>query len=184
MALARTPLRHKSLSMNDAQLLPADFSLVLRPNMSLSPRGFFWLIGFIVAVSGGVGVYFWSLGAWPVFGFYGLEVILIYGAFRLNYRHGRRYEMLEMRDNQLVFSQINALGKMRDWVFDPYWVRVKLERFGEDSEEIGNLILSSHGKYVSIGAFLSPAERASLAASLQLSLAGWRNTRPMAELGG
>lgn len=159
--------------MNQTLPLPRDFSLILRPNMSLSPRGFFWLMGFIITVSVAVGLYFWSLGAWPVFGFFGLEVFLIYGAFRLNYRHGRRFEMLEMRDNQLVFSQISPLGKRRDWLFDPYWVRVKLERFDED-DEIGNLILSSHGKYVSVGAFLAPPERASLAASLDLFLANMR----------
>lgn len=145
--------------------------------MSLSPRGFFWLMGFIISVSLMVGLYFWSLGAWPVFGFFGLEVFLIYGAFRLNYRHGRRFEMLEMSDNQLVFSQISPLGKKRDWRFDPYWVRVKLERF-DDEDEIGNLILTSHGKYVSVGAFLAPDERASLAASLQLCLADLRR-RPI-----
>lgn len=163
--------------MSQAFPLPADFSLVLRPNMSLSQRGFFWLMAFVAAVSFTVGAYFWSLGAWPVFGFFGLEVFLLYGAFRLNYRYGRRYETLKMQDNHLVFSQVNALGVIRDWQFDPYWVRVKLERFGENGEEIGNLILSSHGKYVSVGAFLSPDERASLAASLQLSLADLRDGR-------
>ncbi|MGC6534712.1 MAG: DUF2244 domain-containing protein [Parvibaculales bacterium] len=163
--------------MSQAFPLPADFSLVLRPNMSLSQRGFFWLMAFVAAVSFTVGAYFWSLGAWPVFGFFGLEVFLLYSAFRLNYRYGRRYETLKMQDNHLVFSQVNALGVIRNWQFDPYWVRVKLERFGENGEEIGNLILSSHGKYVSVGAFLSPDERASLAASLQLSLADLRDGR-------
>ena len=161
--------------MSETHLLPADFSLILRPNRSLSQRGFLWLMLLFGGVSFGVGTYFWSLGAWPVFGFFGADVALLYFAFRLNYRHGKRYEILEMRDRQLVFKQVSPLGAMRDWVFDPYWVRVKLERFGEDGDDVGNLILSSHGKYVSVGAFLSPQERASLAASLQLSLASMRD---------
>lgn len=161
--------------MEKPTLLPDDFDLVLRPNMSLSRRGFFWLMVFFTAISVIVGGYFWSLGAWPVFGFFGLDVALLYGAFRLNYRYGKRYETLSMADEKLVFSQVTALGTARQWEFDPYWVRVSLERFGAQGEDIGALILSSHGKYVSVGAFLAPEERESLAASLQATLGGWRN---------
>ena len=117
-----------------------------------------------------VGGYFWSLGAWPVFGFFGLDIVLLYGAFRLNYRYGKRYETLSMVDEKLVFRQVTAAGTARAWAFDPYWVRIKLERFGKNGEEIGALILSSHGKYVSVGAFLAPEERAGLAESLKMTL--------------
>ena len=161
--------------MENPTLLPDNFDLVLRPNMSLSRRGFFWLMVFFTAISVIVGGYFWSLGAWPVFGFFGLDVALLYGAFRLNYRYGKRYETLSMAEEKLVFSQVTALGAARQWEFDPYWVRVSLERFGAQGEDIGALILSSHGKYVSVGAFLAPEERESLAASLQATLGGWRN---------
>lgn len=163
------------MHMEKPTLLPDNFDLVLRPNMSLSRRGFFWLIVFFTAISVIVGGYFWSLGAWPVFGFFGLDVALLYGAFRLNYRYGKRYETLSMAEEKLVFSQVTALGTARQWEFDPYWVRVTLERFGAQGEDIGALILSSHGKYVSVGAFLAPEERESLAASLQATLGGWRN---------
>ena len=161
--------------MEKTTLLPDNFDLVLRPNMSLSRRGFFWLMVFFTAISVIVGGYFWSLGAWPVFGFFGLDVALLYGAFRLNYRYGKRYETLSMAEEKLVFSQVTALGTARQWEFDPYWVRVTLERFGAQGEDIGALILSIHGKYVSVGAFLAPEERESLAASLQATLGGWRN---------
>jgi uncharacterized membrane protein len=163
------------MHMEKPTLLPDNFDLVLRPNMSLSRRGFFWLMVFFTAISVIVGGYFWSLGAWPVFGFFGLDVALLYGAFRLNYRYGKRYETLSMAEEKLVFSQVTALGTARQWEFDPYWVRVTLERFGAQGDDIGALILSSHGKYVSVGAFLAPEERESLAASLQATLGGWRN---------
>ena len=163
------------MHMEKPTLLPDNFDLVLRPNMSLSRRGFFWLMVFFTAISVIVGGYFWSLGAWPVFGFFGLDVALLYGAFRLNYRYGKRYETLSMAYEKLVFSQVTALGAARQWEFDPYWVRVTLERFGAHGEDIGALILSSHGKYVSVGAFLAPEERESLAGSLQATLGGWRN---------
>ena len=161
--------------MKQAILLPDNFDLVLRPNMSLSRRGFFWLMLFFSGLSIGVGGYFWSLGAWPVFGFFGIDILLLYGAFRLNYRYGKRYETLSLTNQKLVFAQVTDLGAARAWEFDPYWVRVKLERFGKDGEDIGALILSSHGKYVSVGAFLAPEERASLADSLQMTLSGLRD---------
>ena len=103
---------------------------------------------------------------------------LLYFGFRLNYRYGRRYETLTMRDDKLVFAQGTPLSVEREWVFDPFWMRIKLGRYGQDGdEEIGALILSSHGKYVSVGAFLSPQERESLSASLQLAMAHWRDAQ-------
>ena len=117
-----------------------------------------------------VGGYFWSLGAWPVFGFFGLDVAL-YGAFRLNYRYGKRYETLSMAEEKLVFSQVTALGTARQWEFDPIGC-VDIERFGAQGEDIGALILSSHGKYVSVGAFLAPEERAWPPACRQLWAVG------------
>tara|TARA_B110000971_G_scaffold64498_1_gene66005 strand:+ start:505 stop:1044 length:540 start_codon:yes stop_codon:yes gene_type:complete len=158
--------------------LPSNFSLTLRPNRSLSQRGFLWLMAVFGGASFALGGYFWLLGAWPVFGFFGLDVVLLYFFFRLNYRYARRYETLAMRDGKLIFGQVSATGLSREWSFDPYWVRPKLERLGQDGEDIGNLILSSHGKYVSVGAFLSPDERAELAARLQLSLKQIINAGP------
>ena len=164
--------------MEKTTLLPDNFDLVLRPNMSLSPRSFFWLMVFFTAISVIVGGYFWSLGAWPVFGFFGLDVVLLYAFFKLNYRDGKRSEMLFMQDGKLVFARAASSGETRQWVFDPYWVRVKLTgRQGVDDEATA-LILSSHGQYVSVGAFLAPEERASLAAVLQITLANWRNRPP------
>ena len=132
-------------------------------------------------VSLGVGAYFWTLGACVTgFGFFGLDVALLYFGFRLNYRYGRRYDALQCATKSW-FAQGTPLGIEREWVFDPFWMRIKLERHGQDEEEIGALILSSHGKYVSVDAFLSPQERESLSASLQLAMAHWRDGQLEAE---
>ena len=50
----------------------------------------------IGGVSFVTGMAFLLMGAWPVFGFFGLDVALIYPAFRLNYRSGRLYETVEL----------------------------------------------------------------------------------------
>ena len=114
--------------MTDITALPQNFQLVLRPNVSLSRDGFVILMVVFAAICLVAGGFFLAIGAWPVFGFFGLDILLVYLAFRINYRRARRYEMLEMRDGRLVLSKVTATGKVRDWVFDPYWVRVRLEK--------------------------------------------------------
>ncbi len=116
----------------------------------------------ICLVAGG---FFLAIGAWPGFGFFGLDILFLYLAFRINYRRARRYEMLEMRDGRLVLSKVTATGKVRDWVFDPYWVRVRLEKSRVDPEIPGDLFLSSHGQRVALGGFLAPAEHLSYISS-------------------
>jgi len=165
---------HHALS-EVARPLADDFHLTLRPSVSLSRQGFHLLMLVFAAISFTAGGFFWAQGAWPVFGFFGLDVVLLYVFFKLNYRDGKRSEVLFMRDGKLVFARASSSGETRQWVFDPYWVRIKLTgRQGIDDEATA-LILSSHGQYVSVGAFLAPEERASLAAVLQITLANWRN---------
>ena len=163
--------------MTEATTLPQDFQLVLRPNVSLSRDGFIVLMVVFAAICLVAGGFFLALGAWPVFGFFGLDILLLYLAFRVNYRRARRYEMLEMRDGRLILSKVAATGKVRDWVFDPYWVRVRLEQNRVDPAIPGDLFLASHGQKVALGSFLAPAERGSLAATLEHTLADFRTRR-------
>ena len=72
--------------------LPDNFQLVLRPNISLSRQGFTILMVLFAAICLVAGGFFLAIGAWPVFGFFGLDILLLYWAFRVNYRRGRRYE--------------------------------------------------------------------------------------------
>ena len=163
--------------MSDITALPQNFQLVLRPNVSLPRDGFVVLMVVFAAICLVAGGFFLALGAWPVFGFFGLDILLLYLAFRVNYRRARSYEMLEMRDGRLVLSKVAATGKVRDWVFDPYWVRVRLEQNRVDPAIPGDLFLASHGQKVALGSFLAPAERGSLAATLEHTLADFRTRR-------
>ena len=65
---------------------------MLTPHRSLGPTGFLILMAVLGGVSFAAGIVFLLVGAWPVFGFFGLDVLLIYCAFRLNYRAARAYE--------------------------------------------------------------------------------------------
>jgi uncharacterized membrane protein len=144
------------------------FAAELRPRRSLSPLGFGLLMGAISALSFGAGLGFWLLGAWPVVGFLGLDVGLIYVAFRVSYWRARETESLRLAGDELVVRRVRPGGQAAEWRFHPYWVRV------EDDLGPHGLMLSSHGRRVTLGRFLGPAERRDLGLALAAALARYR----------
>lgn len=157
------------------------FNAVLHPHRSLSPTGFVVLMVAVSVVSFGAGIAFVLRGAWPVFGFFGLDVLLIYVAFRVNYRWGRMYETLLLTEDTLTVERVLPDGKTRRWRFQPYWLRISID---DPPRHDSGLILSSHGKSLVIGAFLTLEERLEVAAALAEALAKLRETPfPQADLG-
>lgn len=144
------------------------FHAILHPHRSLGAKGFVFLMLFIGAVLMGVSVYFWSLGAWPIVGFAGLDILAIWWAFRINYRDGRIQETILLTHNELILTKIPVKGKSRSYHFNPYWARLETEEAKE--EGMTRLCLSSHGKCQEIGPFLNAPDRKSLAKALQAAL--------------
>lgn len=125
------------------------------------------LMGAICCVSFGTGLLFYMLGAWPVIGFMGLDVLLIYIAFKLNFRALRLYETVDLTPDALTVTRVQPSGKEQIWTFNPYWVRLRLEpRVGQTSE----LSLSSHGNRLVFASFLTDTEREDFAAALRGAL--------------
>tara|TARA_E500000331_G_scaffold355938_1_gene412752 strand:- start:1178 stop:1759 length:582 start_codon:yes stop_codon:yes gene_type:complete len=148
------------------------FDATLRPNTSLRPKGFILLMVAIASVSFFAGMVFIMLGAWPVMGFFSLDVALIYLAFRANYRWARIYETVRLTQDNLLVEKVNSLGKVQRYQFQPYWLRVSID---ESAQNDSRLVLASHGKYMRIGSFLSPDERVQLAHALTDALANLRS---------
>lgn len=147
---------------------PASFRAVLHPHRSLGPNGFLALMLGIGAVSFITGVAFLVIGAWPVLGFFGLDVLLIYVAFRLNYRSGRQYELIELTPDLLKVTRVQPSGKSDALELNPYWAQVRLEQ-GNDGRT--DLRLASHGRQWAIGRFLTDDERREFAGVLMSALA-------------
>jgi uncharacterized membrane protein len=145
--------------------------LVLRPHRSLSPRGFWVLMGLLAGVSFVGGTVFWWVGAWPVVGFLGVDVALIYVAFRLSYGSAREFERIRLTADRLTIERTSPSGQRRV-EFQPYWLRVELI---EPPGRTTRLVLSSHGRSLTVGAFLAPGERARLASLLRAALANLRH---------
>jgi len=149
----------------------AQFDAVLYPNRSLGQLGFVVLMSAIVAVSAAVGAGFFMIGAWPVTGFFGLDVVLVYLAFRWNYRQGRRAELIRLDHHGLVVCRVEPSGRHREWRFEPYWVRVAMD---DPPRHDSQLVVSSHGRRLVLGAFLTPGERLEVANALQAALRAYK----------
>jgi len=155
-------------SGTDLSVDPKIFSAIITPHRSLGPRGFLIFMLCLGCLSFIAGVVFVSLGAWPVFGFFGLDVLLVYLAFRANYRTARAYEEVTVTASELTVRKVNHRGSVRQWTLNPLWVR--LERIVHDEFGIERLFLVSHGRRLVIAGFLNPAEKASFARALTSAL--------------
>ncbi|WP_421779792.1 DUF2244 domain-containing protein [Kiloniella litopenaei] len=138
------------------------FNAVLRPNRSLSKKGFKVLMGFIFSIIFICSLGFFLAGAWPVLGFLGLDVALVYFAFRFSYRSGGQYELVQMTEDEMLVTTVNPWGQKRSFSFQPYWLQISLK----EQDDENSLILSSHGRSISLGRFLAPIERKELADKL------------------
>jgi uncharacterized membrane protein len=149
------------------------FERVLLPHRSLESRNFHLLMGLLGLISLAAGVVFLAIGAWPVFGFFGLDVAFVYIAFRLSYRTARQSETIRLADDVFSVERVSVRGECRNWCFQPFWVRVILE---ERPDASNRLLVASHGRSLVIGDFVPPAVRRELAATLRDALTLWRNS--------
>ncbi len=146
-----------------------NWSVTLTPHRSLTREGFVALMSIIAFANFSVGLMFYVIGAWPVVGFLGLDVLLIWWAFRRNFADGKRTERISLSGDELTLSRIDRDGSERNIAFNRRWVKVELE-FDQERELIGKLFLRSHGKSHEIASFLGAEERQSLAKALQRAL--------------
>jgi uncharacterized membrane protein len=151
------------------ELEPTIFSATITPHRSLGNVGFLVLMIVFGGVSFLAGIAFLLMGAWPVFGFFGLDVLILYWAFKLNYRHAAAYEEIKVTAAALTVRKVNHRGEAREWALNPLWVR--LDR--EATEEFGivRLFLVSRGKQLAIANFLGPDEKENFAHALGDALA-------------
>jgi uncharacterized membrane protein len=147
---------------------PAIFAAVVTPHRSLNRAGFLIVMAAVSAVSFVAGTVFLLMGAWPVFGFFGLDVLLVYWAFRANYRAAAAYEEVTVTSSELRVCKVTHRGRASEWSFNPLWVR--LER--DDHEDFGlqGLFLVSRGQRLPVAAVLSPQEKESFAAALTAAI--------------
>ncbi|MCX7312310.1 MAG: DUF2244 domain-containing protein [Hyphomicrobiales bacterium] len=153
---------------NDAATEPTLFSAIITPHRSLSSRGFVAVMALVGGLSFIGGMFFIWLGAWPVIGFLGLDVALVYWAFRANYRAAAAFEEVTVTPSELRVRRVSHRGEVAEWTLNPLWT--KLDR--EHNEDYGllKLFLVSRGRKLPVAGYLSPHEREGFAAELSAAL--------------
>ena len=150
--------------------------LTLTPHRSLPRQGFAALMAVLVGLNFVAGAVFLLVGAWPVIGFLGLDVLLVWVAFRLNYARARQVERLVFYRDRLTIRRRDHWGREQGLDLQPYWLRVRVVRH---HGEVVRVLLASHGRRYAIGQFLAPDERERLALHIDDILAAMRDGRPL-----
>jgi uncharacterized membrane protein len=145
------------------------FAAVIRPHRSLGQDGFRIVMTLCCLATVGASVPFMVLGLWPVGGFFGLDLIALYVAFRINYRRAESFEEVVLTPLELLFRRVTHRGERREWRFNPLWT--KLDRESDEDFGLTRLALVSRGERLVIAGDLSPPERESLADALGKALA-------------
>lgn len=155
--------------MTEAPLPAVHFATSLTPHRSLSAEGFRFVMLGAVAANLVIGLPLFLMGAWPVFGFMGLDVFLLWWLFKRSYLDARRSETLLLTDRELVVVRVAPDGEREELRLDAYWLKV------EATEE--RLMVTSRGNRAVIGRFLGPEERLRVADQLKAAIADMRSPR-------
>src|SRR5450756_2199282 len=127
---------------------PELFSALLTPHRSLNRTGFLLVMAFVSFISFVAGLAFLLMGAWPVFGFFGLDVLAIYWAFRVNFRRARATEEISVTPSELRVRRVSHRGHVVEFTLNPLWVRLDQKAHAEFGIE--ELYLVSKGRRVAI----------------------------------
>jgi uncharacterized membrane protein len=144
------------------------FSATLTPHRSLNRTGFLVVMAFVSVVSFAAGVAFLLMGAWPVFGFFGLDVLAVYWAFRISFRRAKAYEEIRLTPSKLYVRRVSYRGHVMEFSFNPLWVQ--LDRKVHAEFGIERLYLVSKGRRIAIGSFLGAEEKESFSNALMAAL--------------
>ena len=152
----------------DPDTQPELFSALLTPHRSLNRTGFLAVMAFVGVVSFAAGLAFLLMGAWPVLGFFGLDALAIYWAFRINFRRAKASEEIVVTPSELRLRRVSHRGHVMEFVLNPLWVQLDRKTHAEFGIE--NLYLVSKGRRIAIASFLTPDEKASFANALVAAL--------------
>ena len=160
---------------------PLYFDAVLSPNRSLPSAGFTVLMATLIGVSFLCGILFFLIGAWPVPFFFGVDVLLVWLAFRISYRDGRQREIIRVARDRILVHRRHPSGAVRHYQMPTGWTRAAVAHPGEHSAQFSQI---AHGRALVLGEFLSPPERETLAEAVESALSRARRGRPAQEAGG
>ena len=141
------------------------YALAARRNNSLTSFDRIFAFGLIAFVSLGIATAFACLGAWPILPFAGIEVLVLYWAWRWVARHAHDYELLTITGD-VVEIEVADVERVQRFRFNRCWTQVVCARDG------ATLALHSHGRQIEFGRHLTNEERLQAAGALRRQLRG------------
>jgi uncharacterized membrane protein len=155
--------------MSDIALSP-QFEAMTRPRQALGAQGLRVLAALLAVGLALPALLFTMLGAWPVLGFLGVELLLVIGLFAMHRRAGARaYERVSLTGGRLTVERADARGVRFAFACDAYWARVRLEEGLQP-----RVLVAERAREAEIGLFLGAEQRRELAAALAGALAAHR----------
>ena len=145
------------------------FAARLTPYRSLGALGFKILMLAVGTFCFIAGLVFFLLGLWPVVGFLGLDLLLVYWAFKANYRSAKAYEDVAVSREEVLVRKVSPSGKIADHTLPQFGTRFETDRHAEIG--ITRMGIRNRNTHVTFGSFLNPADRESFADAFSRALA-------------
>jgi len=152
-------------TMND---LPV-FSAELHPYRSLGRNGHRILFIIAGALCFAHMAVFLISGAWPVVLFFGLDFLVLFGAFWLNNRAAKAREVVSLSRTNISIRKISPSGRETEHVFNPFWARFLVSRKAKIG--ITAMHVRGNGRETDVGTFLPPDDRERFASAFSGALA-------------
>lgn len=149
---------------------PPVFAAILTPHRSLTRGGFLAVMILVGALNAAAALIFTLAGAWPVLPFFGLDVAIVYFAFRASFAQARAFEEVIVTPAEIRVRKVSYHGRIREWAFNTAWTRLT-EEVDEDEGQVTALTLDSGRRKLDIATFLPPVERAGFGKALARAIA-------------
>lgn len=145
------------------------FDATITPHRSLGQNGFRTVMTLVCLTSVAASIPFMVLGAWPVAGFFGLDILALFIAFKVNFNAARAFERIVVTPLEVLLRKVSHHGREKIWRSNPAWT--KLERADDEDYGLLELSLVSRGQRTVVASALSPEEREGFAKALGTALA-------------
>jgi uncharacterized membrane protein len=147
---------------------------VLEPPRSLSARGF----NRVMMILGGLSLFssavFLTLGAWPVVGFLGLEILAVWLVFNWSFRSQTARTYVRVTADAVDVRKVDGWGRERHARVSAFFARVELDRTASGPNA---LRLATSARAYALGEHLTPRERESFARRLTQAISDARRER-------
>lgn len=113
----------------------AVFSARITPHRSMGQQGLRVVMTLVCLASVVGSVPFILAGAWPVAGFFGLDALALYVAFRINFRDARAFEEVAVSPLMVMLAKVSPAGQRDEWRFDTLFTKLELKLFKTISDQ-------------------------------------------------